>query len=94
MWHFARNEIPLDIIAGRPDPSLWPIPQAVWSSDTCDIESDFYEHTLTLDTTLCGDWADGTYANSGCAGTCAEAVANPENFVYAKWKINYIAVYQ
>ncbi|THH15236.1 hypothetical protein EW146_g5219 [Bondarzewia mesenterica] len=94
MWHFQRNEIPADITSGNPDPSTWPTPAAFWSSATCDISSHFYNHALTLDITLCGDWANGAYASSGCPGTCSDAVANPSNFNYAKWKVNYIAVYQ
>jgi hypothetical protein len=111
MWHFARDEIPADITAGNPDPSTWPTPAALFSSAQCDMGSHFYEHTLVLNTDICGDWAGGDYANSGCPGTCAEAVANGTNFngervflpsivarthggtVVAKWKVNYIAVY-
>lgn len=37
MWRFNRNEIPLDVIAGNPDPSKWPTPQASWSASTCDM---------------------------------------------------------
>jgi len=93
MWHFARNEIPQDITAGNPDPSSWPTPAALWSSSTCDISSHFYDHVLTLDTTLCGDWASSAYPSSGCPGTCDQAVADPTNFDDARWKVNYIAVY-
>lgn len=94
MWHFQRDEIPADITSGNPDPSTWPTPAAFWSSSTCDISSHFYNHVLTLDITLCGDWAAGAYASSGCPGTCADAVADPTNFKFAQWKVNYIAVYQ
>jgi hypothetical protein len=37
------------------------------------------------------------YAQSGCqavAPTCADAVANPDNFSNAQFKINHITVYQ
>lgn len=93
MWHFARDEIPSDITAGNPDPSTWPTPAALFSSAGCDIAANFYDHTLVLDTTICGDWAGAAYEGSGCPGTCQEAVANATNFNVAKWKINYIAVY-
>ncbi|KZP13922.1 glycoside hydrolase family 16 protein [Athelia psychrophila] len=94
MWRFARNAIPADITSGQPNPASWPTPQAAWSSASCDMASNFYNHTLTLDTTICGDWAGGAYSNSGCPGTCEEAVADPTNFASAKWDIHYIAVYQ
>ncbi|RDB23666.1 putative glycosidase C21B10.07 [Hypsizygus marmoreus] len=93
MWHFARDEIPKDITAEKPDPSSWPTPAATFSASTCNVGEHFHDHVLTLDTTLCGDWAGATYQSAGCPGTCAEAVADPKNFVDAKWKINYIAVY-
>ena len=94
MWHFTRSEIPADITAKKPDPSSWPTPVGFWSSDSCDVGSYFYDHTLVFDTTICGGWASGTYAKSGCPGTCSEIVANASNFATAKWIINSLAVYQ
>lgn len=113
-WHFARNRIPSDIAAKNPNPKSWPTPAAVWSSQTCDINRHFFDHALTIDTTICGDWAGSDYVNSGCPGTCSDIVADPKNFASeyrdivmrsdlslfsdtitdAKWKVNYIAVYQ
>ncbi|KAI0042189.1 glycoside hydrolase family 16 protein [Auriscalpium vulgare] len=93
MWRFSRGEIPADIEAGKPDPTSWPTPVAFWSSDNCDIAEHFHDHQLVIDTTLCGGFAGGDYPNSGCPGTCQEAVANKTNFDFAQWKINYIAVY-
>jgi len=81
------------------------------------MASHFFEHVLVLDTTLCGDFAGPTFASSGCAGTCEQAMANNTNFqcefsiyphlpvecaadihfsfaIVAKWKVNYIAVYE
>jgi hypothetical protein len=43
---------------------------------------------------LCRDFAGGAYPSSGCPGTCADHVADPNNFKDAKWKINYVATYQ
>jgi len=94
IWHFARDEIPKDLTAGNPDPSSWPTPAAQFAASTCEVGKFFHDHVLTIDTTLCGDWAGATYGSAGCPGTCGEAVADPKNFVDAKWKINYIAVYE
>lgn len=80
IWHFERSKIPQDIIAGSPNPSSWPIPVAFWSNAGCDVASHFYDHSLVIDTTLCGDWAGNVYGNSGCPGTCAEAVSQASNF--------------
>lgn len=80
MWQFSRNSIPQDITDQQPDPSQWGPPVAFFPSTQCDINSHFSEHSLVLDITLCGDFANATYPNSGCPGTCAEAVANSSNF--------------
>ncbi|KNZ75136.1 putative endo-1,3(4)-beta-glucanase [Termitomyces sp. J132] len=93
IWHFARGEIPDDINQKQPDPSTWGEPVAFWSSTTCNIDSHFHDHSLVIDTTLCGDFGTSTYPSSGCPGTCAQAVSDPNNFKFAKWKLNYIAVY-
>jgi hypothetical protein len=114
VWHFARGEIPADIEAKNPNPASWPTPAAVFTSASCDIKDRFQNHNLIIDTTICGDFAGSQYPQSGCPGTCAEAVADPANFTctrsalrsnpfslllisvcsVAKWKINYIAVYE
>jgi hypothetical protein len=93
IWHFQRGQIPEDITNMQPNPDTWPTPAAVFADNSCDIKSHFKDHQLVIDTTLCGDFAGSQYPNSGCPGTCAEAVANASNFRFAKWKINYIAVY-
>ncbi|KAI6130146.1 glycoside hydrolase family 16 protein [Pisolithus croceorrhizus] len=85
MWHFARSEIPSDITNRAPNPANW---------GTCDISANFYQHSLVIDTTICGNWAGGAYSSSGCPGTCSAMVANATNFVDAQWIINYVAVYQ
>ena len=81
MWHFARANIPADITSKAPTPANWGSPAGFWSSQTCDIAANFYQHVLVLDTTICGGWAGGAYSSSGCPGTCAEMVANATNFV-------------
>lgn len=93
VWRFPRGQIPPDIDAKNPDPSTWPTPAAVFTDASCDIKKHFRDHQLVIDTTICGDFAGAQYPRSGCPGTCAEAIANPANFKFAKWKINYIAVY-
>lgn len=94
VWHFARNEIPTDIKNKMPNPSSWGVPAAFWSTSSCDMASHFRDHSLVLDTTLCGDFAGATFSNDGCSGSCAQAVTDPKNYRFAKWKLNYIAVYQ
>ncbi|THU98587.1 glycoside hydrolase family 16 protein [Dendrothele bispora CBS 962.96] len=96
IWHFPRANIPVDIANKNPNPSSWGAPVAQWGSDSCNVLERIVDHTLTINTSLCGSWAgdDDVWSTSGCPGSCAETVANPENFHNARWKINYIAVYQ
>ncbi|KIY49974.1 glycoside hydrolase family 16 protein [Fistulina hepatica ATCC 64428] len=97
VWFFSRDDIPCDITNKSPQPSTWGTPSAFWSSDDCSIADHFYDHSLTFDTTLwscSGDWAGSAYSSSGCSGTCSEAVQDPANYKYAKWELNYVAVYQ
>ncbi|KAK0489140.1 glycoside hydrolase family 16 protein [Armillaria novae-zelandiae] len=93
IWFFSRDEIPADITSQSPDPSSWSTPSAFFPSTSCSISDHFYDHSLTIDTTLCGDWAGAAYGGA-CPGTCADAVADPSNFDSAHWALNYIAVYQ
>jgi len=94
IWNFARADIPADITNQTPTPANWGTPAGFWSSQTCDIAANFYEHSMVIDTTICGGWAGSAYSSSGCPGTCSDMVANATNFVDAKWVINYLAVFQ
>jgi hypothetical protein len=94
VWQFARDEIPKDIIAGTPNPSGWPTPVALFTSEGCDIATHFQAHQMILDITLGGDFGKATFANSGCPGTIEDTIANPTNFKFAKFKIASISVYQ
>ena len=80
VWHFARADIPADITSQTPTPANWGTPAGHWSSATCDIADNFYDHSMIFDMTICGDWAGNTYGNSGCPGTCSQMVANAANF--------------
>ncbi|KAJ6606069.1 glycoside hydrolase family 16 protein [Mycena vulgaris] len=96
IWHFARKDVPADIIAQAPDPTTWPVPTGAFSAGPgCDFAQHFQNHSLTVDTTICGDWANdaGSLANAHVKSTCADLVADPKNFDLARWNINYISVY-
>lgn len=94
VWRFERNEIPSDIQARTPNPSTWKAPVAYFSASSCDISKFIFEHKLVLDITVCGDWAGSSFGQSGCPGTCADMVADPSKYKWAKWALNSIAVYQ
>lgn len=83
IWHFDRQSIPSDAYSGHPSPSSWPSPNALLSSDECNIDSLFPPQTLVLDVDVCGGWAISAYSNFGCPGTCTEQVVSGKNFISA-----------
>lgn len=83
IWHFERQSIPNDVYCGDPDPDSWPTPNAVLSTDNCTVDSFFSPQTLILDITLCGNWANSDYPNSGCPGTCTQQITTGSNYVSA-----------
>ncbi|KAM0317715.1 hypothetical protein ACHAO8_002268 [Botrytis cinerea] len=88
IWFFPRNAIPFDIKRGTPEPRFWPKPQAIFQgSSFCNIDNHFANQSLVFDTTFCGDFAGGVWANDGgiCSQggdlTCEQFVAeNPDAF--------------
>ncbi|KAF5358654.1 hypothetical protein D9758_007724 [Tetrapyrgos nigripes] len=101
VWHFKHEDAPQDIANGAPNPDGWGKPQFMLGGDQCEIPKNFVDNSLIINTSLCGDWAGGAWADSTCNKkpdgtplTCAEAVADPKMFTDAKWKINFIHVYQ
>ncbi|KDN53615.1 glycoside hydrolase family 16 protein [Tilletiaria anomala UBC 951] len=98
IWFFNRNRIPDDVKAGQPDPDRWIEqglkPSAQYKSGTCTFKDYFYKINWIFDITICGEWAGGVYASSGCPGTCAGRVMKGENFANAVWNVTYVKVFQ
>lgn len=97
LWHFARNEIPSDILTKKPDPSTWGLPQARFGGDSCAVGKYFKNMNLVLNINFCGDYGNAAWGSSTCAKyapTCSEWVANnPKAFANAYWDVNYIDAY-
>ncbi|KAJ7184588.1 glycoside hydrolase family 16 protein [Mycena filopes] len=94
IWHFPRGSIPEDIRNGQPNPSNWPTPTGYFAAGSgCDFSKHFYEHVLTIDTTLCGDWAGSVNPSDECPLSCEELVKKPSYFDDARWNITSIQVY-
>ncbi|KAG9082514.1 hypothetical protein FS749_006799, partial [Ceratobasidium sp. UAMH 11750] len=93
---FHRSTIPNDIIMKTPTPELWGKPTALLSNTSCPPNRYFWDHQIVFDITFCGDWAGASFADpaSGCPGTCAEHVLNPNNFYNTSWLINYVHVFR
>ena len=57
MWQWARGDIPADISARTPDPSVWGEATADFPSTNCNIENHFRNQTIIVNISLCGVWA-------------------------------------
>ncbi|KAI0138434.1 concanavalin A-like lectin/glucanase domain-containing protein [Pestalotiopsis sp. NC0098] len=95
MWQFGRDSIPDDITAGTsPDPSSWGTASADFPNTDCSVSSHFKNQSIIANIDLCGDWAGGVYADSGCPSTCTDYVANyPSAFKNAYWEFGSFKVY-
>ncbi|RGP59696.1 hypothetical protein FSPOR_11133 [Fusarium sporotrichioides] len=98
IWHFPRGAIPADIEAKRPDPRKWGLPQSLFGGAKCNVDEYFNDMKLVLNINFCGDYGEGTWANSevckALAPTCREYVANnPTAFREAYFDVSYIDVY-
>lgn len=81
VWYFARSSIPQDITDGNPNPASWGSPTAYFpASDSCNISDLFHDHQIVINTTLCGDWAGGSFNDDGCPGVCTDMVKDPSNY--------------
>lgn len=66
VWQFGRSSIPSDISARSPDPSTWGTASADFPNTNCDISSHFRNQSIIVNIDLCGQYAGGVYADSGC----------------------------
>jgi len=102
IWFFPRSSIPSDISSGNtPDPANWGEPDAIFNGPDCNIDNNFANNSVVIDTTFCGDFAGSTWAAAGgCASltgqpSCSVYVgSNPSVFEKAHWEFHYIKVFQ
>jgi len=109
MWHFPRHEVPSDLKSKNPDPLGWKKPTLHIAESSCSpISAYFKPQRWTINTEICGTWADGTWAQDmsyagqtegSCASrtgysTCAEYVASEaRDFKHAYWRIASLSIY-
>ncbi|KAH0357474.1 hypothetical protein KCU83_g692, partial [Aureobasidium melanogenum] len=102
IWFFPRHSIPSGAsgpMGDKPDPAVWGQPTPSFEGADCELNSHFKNQHIVIDTTLCGIWAGGTSATSGCAAstgfkTCEDYVKNkPEDFRSAFWTFKYLRVF-
>jgi hypothetical protein len=103
VWFFPRSSIPESIAAGDPDPGSFGVPLANFQPSFCNLQREIKNHKVVFDTTFCGDWAAGVFADSGCpmsdptspVKSCVDYVAkNPFMYQETYWEINSVRVYQ
>ncbi|KAI1419101.1 concanavalin A-like lectin/glucanase domain-containing protein [Xylaria sp. FL1777] len=95
MWQFGRDDIPTDITSKQPDPSTWGEAAADFPNTDCNIGSHFRNQSIIANIDLCGQYAGGVYAQSGCPSNCTDYVANnPSAFENAFWEFGTFEVYK
>ncbi|KAJ8131649.1 hypothetical protein O1611_g1974 [Lasiodiplodia mahajangana] len=95
MWSFGRDSIPSDITSQTPDPSTWGEAVADFPNTKCNIDSHFTNQSIIANIDLCGQYAGGVYAQSGCPSNCTDYVANyPDAFSTAYWEFGSFEIYQ
>ncbi|KAI6840683.1 glycoside hydrolase family 16 protein [Hortaea werneckii] len=103
-WFFPRGSILDNIASGEPDPATWGIP-TVNAQGSCDIDSNFNNMSIIINTDFCGDWAGWVYQSqfpecpqnmsANSLDSCVDFVGNnPSYFEQAYWEINSLRVYQ
>ncbi|KAI6792338.1 glycoside hydrolase family 16 protein [Hortaea werneckii] len=103
-WFFPRESIPDNIASGEPDPTTWGIP-TVNAQGSCDIDSNFNNMSIIINTDFCGAWAGWVYQSqfpecpqnmsANSLDSCVDFVGNnPSYFEEAYWEINSLRVYQ
>ncbi|KAI7232397.1 glycoside hydrolase family 16 protein [Hortaea werneckii] len=103
-WFFPRGSIPDNIASGEPDPATWGIP-TVNAQGSCDIDSNFNNMSIIINTDFCGAWAGWVYQSqfpecpqnmsANSLDSCVDFVGNnPSYFEQAYWEINSLQVYQ
>ena len=99
VYFFAHSNAPSDILGSAPDPTNWGTPTASFvGGSTCDIDANFQNNNIVLDTTFCGSWAGTVWSSDPVCGpkaaTCQDYVQNnPSAFTEAYWTINSLRVY-
>ncbi|EJD03859.1 glycoside hydrolase family 16 protein [Fomitiporia mediterranea MF3/22] len=107
VYFFPRGSIPQDLLAEAPLPDTWGTPMARWPSSSCDMAKFFKNHSIIINTTLCGQWAGSVWGSTGVPGqesscatrtgysTCEDFVRNSgASFGQAYWEISSMKVYQ
>ena len=99
VWLFPRDQLPLDLQRGAPNPSSWSQkPLARWSGKHCDFGTQFVSQQLIINIDFCGQWAGKVYnpqlgEQQGWDQCNALVRNNPEAFKDAYFDFASIKIY-
>ena len=99
VYFFPHSNAPTDALGPAPNPTTWGTPTASFvGGSTCDIDANFQNNNIVIDTTFCGTWAGSAWSGDPVCGpkaaTCQDYVQNnPAAFTEAYWTINSLKVY-
>jgi hypothetical protein len=88
IWFFEKNSVPKDLVNNKPNPSTWPTTNRT-KFDPC--PGQFSNLNFIVNTTLCGDWAGGSYP--GGINKCKNDIKTAD-LSKAYWSIEYIKVFK
>lgn len=97
-WFWPRDVTPpadvMNASATAVNPSTWGTPTASFQFQDSSCGGQFHRHVVVLNIDFCGDYADATYAASGCPGICEAFVKyNPQAFTEAFFEFRSLRIY-
>lgn len=97
-WFWPRDVTPpadvSNTAATSVNPSTWGTPTASFKFQDYSCGGQFHRHVIVLNIDFCGDYAEATYASSGCPGICEAFVKyNPGAFTEAFFEFRSVRVY-
>lgn len=94
-YFWLHSEIPADVAAKSPTPSIWGTPMAYLGQDSCNINATFQQHSIVFDLTTCGDWAGAAFSdpNHGTGSAACEQYMQNADLSEAYWSVNNVQVY-
>lgn len=95
IWIWPREEIPVDVLRGIPNPSNWGIPVSHFPFGHHCPAKKFNDLTMVINTSFCGNWAGKMYRYSSCPLDCVSFVGgDPSRFDETYWEFRSIKFYE
>ena len=91
VWFFQRGTEPKDLLANNPNPEKWSTTNRT-KFNPC--PGQFANLAMTLNTTLCGDWAGNVFKNKENPTQDCKTYIKTADLSKAYWSIEYIKVFK